>query len=245
MTGFIQGELAGLVTKDKDALERHLIASIQPDLIFESGLTREYLKEQVGQQSPLKGEVTEGTVIIRRGQVVSSVEYKQLESLRRAFRGEDAMENALPWLYIGYLLLVVVAVSVLLTFLWLLRKDILLDSRKITLLFLMIDDRHAPEQIDIVITIAVLIVWNLNSCRFVIAAASYKGLCTPGISSVRTEFYTRALIINRTRRIFTSFAIAQHKPTVFQLQNTRIYIVIRSIISHKDRFIAPCSALVS
>ncbi|MFN8154259.1 MAG: HDIG domain-containing protein [Bacteroidia bacterium] len=138
VTGFIQGELAGLVTKDKDALERHLIASIQPDLIFESGLTREYLKEQVGQQSPLKGEVTEGTVIIRRGQVVSSVEYKQLESLRRAFRGEDAMENALPWLYIGYLLLVMVAVSVLLTFLWLLRKDILLDSRKITLLFLMI-----------------------------------------------------------------------------------------------------------
>jgi putative nucleotidyltransferase with HDIG domain len=66
------------------------------------------------------------------------VEYKQLESLRRAFKGEELMEHALPWLYLGYLLLVIAAVSVLLTFLWLLREDILHDSRKITLLFLLI-----------------------------------------------------------------------------------------------------------
>ena len=137
-TAYIQSELNVLAGKDKQVLEDHLIESLQPDLFFDPILSREYVKEQMRQQSPLRGEVQEGTVIIRRGQIVSKSEADQLESLRKAYRGEDTLESSLPWIYLGYLLLVMLAVSVLLTFLWLLRKDILLDSRKITLLFLLI-----------------------------------------------------------------------------------------------------------
>ena len=183
VAGFLQGELAGLETRDRAALEAHLIASIQPDLVFEPGLTHDYLREQLSQQSPLKGEVSEGTVIIRRGQVVSSTEYKQLESLRRAFRGEDAMESALPWLYLGYLLLVMVAVSVLLTFLWLLRKDILLDSRKITLLFLMI-----------VVTSAVFtVLLASNRVNMLMVPLCILPLVTRAFFDTRTALFTHVL----------------------------------------------------
>lgn len=136
--GYVKSELEVLAVKDRKILEDFLVESLQPDLFFDAALSRDYVKEQMRQQSPLRGEVQEGTVIIRRGQIVSKSEADQLESLRKAYRGEDTLESSLPWLYLGYLLLVMLAVSVLLTFLWLLRKDILLDSRKITLLFLMI-----------------------------------------------------------------------------------------------------------
>lgn len=183
LAGFIKGELGGIDERDQHTLEVHLIASIQPDLIFEPVLTREYLKEQLSQQSPMKGEVTEGSVIIRRGQVVSATEYKQLESLRRAFRGEDAMENALPWLYLGYLLLVMVAISVLLTFLWLLRKDILLDSRKITLLFLMI-----------VVTSAVFtILLASNRVNMLMVPLCILPLVTRAFFDTRTALFTHVL----------------------------------------------------
>lgn len=135
---YVKSELDVLTVKDRKLLEDFLVESLQPDLFFDAALSRDYVKEQMRQQSPLRGEVQEGTVIIRRGQIVSKSEADQLESLRKAYRGEDTLESSLPWIYLGYLLLVMLAVSVLLTFLWLLRKDILLDSRKITLLFLMI-----------------------------------------------------------------------------------------------------------
>lgn len=135
---YVKSELDVLTVKDRKLLEDFLVESLQPDLFFDAALSRDYVKEQMRQQSPLRGEVQEGAVIIRRGQIVSKSEADQLESLRKAYRGEDTLESSLPWIYLGYLLLVMLAVSVLLTFLWLLRKDILLDSRKITLLFLMI-----------------------------------------------------------------------------------------------------------
>lgn len=135
---FLRDALTAVPVQFRPVIESKLVASLQPDLSFDKDLTKSYQVELLSRINPLRGEVQEGTMIIRRGQTVGTTEYKQLESLRRAFRGEEVMEHALPWLYLGYLLLVVVAVSVLLTFLWLLREDILHDSRKITLLFLLI-----------------------------------------------------------------------------------------------------------
>jgi putative nucleotidyltransferase with HDIG domain len=71
--------------------------------------------------------------------VIGPREYEMLNSLKLSFRGDEAnIAAARPWLYTGYLMLVFTAIMVLIAFLWLLRKDIILDSRKISLLFLMI-----------------------------------------------------------------------------------------------------------
>ena len=67
--------------------------------------------------SAVRGEVSEGSLIVRRGQVVDADIFEKLNSLRKAFKGEDALDSSLPWLYLGYLLLVMTAVAILLTFL--------------------------------------------------------------------------------------------------------------------------------
>jgi membrane-associated HD superfamily phosphohydrolase len=82
--------------------------------------------------------VKKGVLIAEQGKVVGQQEYEALSSLRKAYMGENVGNSMLSWLYLGYLLLVSVAIIIILTFLWLLRKDIFLNSRKMGLLFLLI-----------------------------------------------------------------------------------------------------------
>jgi cyclic-di-AMP phosphodiesterase PgpH len=125
-------------TESKEKLISALENAIQPNLFFEDEWTRQFTKDYLKSVSAVRGEVTEGSLIVRRGQVVDASVLEKLDSLKKAFRGEEALESSLPWLYFGYLLLVLTAITILLVFLWILRRDILLDSRKITLLFLLI-----------------------------------------------------------------------------------------------------------
>ncbi|MBK7886978.1 MAG: HDIG domain-containing protein [Bacteroidetes bacterium] len=135
---FVRKELSDKGRTANKDLYNGVVAAIRPNLAFDADLTSAYTRDLLRSLSPVKGEVQEGTIIIRRGQLVGEREFYQLESLRKVFQGEATVEAALPWLYLGYLLLVFTAIAVLVTFLWILRRDILFDSRKITLLFLLI-----------------------------------------------------------------------------------------------------------
>ena len=116
-----------------------LVQSIKPNIIYDVALTERNRQQYLEAINPTRGLVKEGAVIIEHGKFVGQREYDQLNSLKIAFGGNEAANSELrPSLYLGYLLLVCTAIGVLLTFIWLLRKDILLDSRKISLLFLLI-----------------------------------------------------------------------------------------------------------
>jgi len=136
--GLCEQELKRKGTESNEKLMSALENAIQPNLFFEEELTRQFTKDYLKSMSSVRGEVTEGSLIVRRGQVVDADVLEKLDSLKKAFRGEEALDSSLPWLYFGYLLLVMIAITILLVFLWILRRDILLDSRKITLLFLLI-----------------------------------------------------------------------------------------------------------
>lgn len=135
---FLKSRLATIGDSSADSLAELILPLFRPDLIFDHRLTADILKENLGNVSNVTGEIPEGSIIVRRGQVIDQVVFSQLESLRRIYRGDEAVSRIRPALYTGYLLLVLVAISLLLTFLWLLRKDILLDSRKLTMLILLI-----------------------------------------------------------------------------------------------------------
>ena len=119
-------------------LKNAIVQSIRPNITFEASLTEKNRQQQLSDINPVRGMVKKGVLIAEQGKVVGQQEYEALSSLRKAYMGEDVGSSMLSWLYLGYLLLVSVAIIILLTFLWLLRKDILLNSRKMGLLFLLI-----------------------------------------------------------------------------------------------------------
>lgn len=134
----IAAELSSQNVSNRSDLESAILQSIRPDLIYDVSLTDKNRQQQLSEINPVRGMVKDGVMIIEKGKIVGQTEYEILESLKIAYQGDKAAASSIPWLYFGYLLLVCTAICVLLTFLWLLRKDILLDSRKISLLFLMI-----------------------------------------------------------------------------------------------------------
>ena len=131
-------ELSKLNSQSDALLKNAIVQSIRPNLTFESSLTEKNRQQQLSDINPVRGMVKKGVLIAEQGKVVGQQEYEALSSLRKAYMGENVGSSMLSWLYLGYLLLVTVAIIILLTFLWLLRKDIFLNSRKMALLFLLI-----------------------------------------------------------------------------------------------------------
>jgi len=135
---FVEGQLQNGFSGGRDSVLSMLMPLLQPDLQPQTELTQKLLDEQLALLSPVVGEVAEGSLIVRSGQVVDQEVFDRLESLRKIYRGNETVDRYRPALYTGYLVIVISALSLLLTFLWLLRRDILLDSRKLTLLILLV-----------------------------------------------------------------------------------------------------------
>jgi len=116
-----------------------IVEASKPNLVYDDHLTELFRKERIDNIVSSRGLIPQGTTIIERGRIIGPREFEILNSLKLSFRGDEAeIRASRPWLYTGYLMLVFTATMVLIAFLWLLRKDIILDSRKISLLFLMI-----------------------------------------------------------------------------------------------------------
>lgn len=119
-------------------LLNNIIQSLRPNIRYDAELTDKMKNAALENLSLTRGLVEQGSLIISKGKIVSSRDYEVLESLKKAYEEQQPVQHELFQLYIGYLLLTSASIGVLLIFLWILRKDILLDARKMTLLFLLI-----------------------------------------------------------------------------------------------------------
>ena len=162
-----------------------LLQSIRPDMVYDAALTDRNRQQLLADINPVRGMVKDGVIIIERGKMVGQTEFEQLESLRLACIGNETTAASLPWLYFGYLLLVCVAIIVLITFLWLLRKDILLDSRKISLLFLMI----------VVTCVVYSLLLSSNKISMLLVPLCILPLVTRAFFDTRTALFTHVLTI--------------------------------------------------
>jgi hypothetical protein len=138
LTERVAYELSKVNLQNNQELKNAIVQSIRPNLTFESTLTEKNRQQQLSDINPVRGMVRKGVLLAEQGKMVGQQDYEALSSLRKAFMGENVGNSMLSWLYVGYLLLVSVAIIILLSFLWLLRKDIFLNSRKMGLLFLLI-----------------------------------------------------------------------------------------------------------
>ncbi len=130
--------LAGRKDLDKafliDLLSNHLL----PNLSYDNKLTSRLEREVVENLSTTRGMVQKGEIIISKGSVVSDEVYQKLQSFKKAFEDNARINGDRRLVLLGQFLLVGIAVTLLMVFLYLFRKDIYYDNRLVSLILLVI-----------------------------------------------------------------------------------------------------------
>ena len=181
----IEHELIRRNKQSNGLLLSALVQSLKPDIKYDARLTEKSRAEALNALSPVQGMVSAGSVIIDKGRTVGAEEFLKLESLRKSYEESGDSEHSPVWLYIGYLLIVCTAIAVLLTFLWLLRKDVLLDSRKMSLLILLI----------VLTCVVYTLMLGSNRINMLLVPLCILPLVTRAFFDTRTALFTHVLTV--------------------------------------------------
>ncbi len=123
---------------DKDFLSGLVINRLQPNLSYDNKLTTRLEKEVVEGLSTTRGMVQKGEPIIAKGSVVSDEVYQKLQSFKKAFEDNARIKGDHRLVLAGQTLLVAIAITLLMVFLYLFRKDIYNDNRLVSLILLVV-----------------------------------------------------------------------------------------------------------
>jgi putative nucleotidyltransferase with HDIG domain len=130
--------LSGQSGLDKPFLLDLISNHLQPNLMFDNKLTSRLEKEVVEGLSTTRGMVQKGDAIVSKGSVISDDVYQKLQSFKKAFEDNARINGDRRLVLLGQFLLVGIAITLLMVFLYLFRKDIYEDNRLVSLILLVI-----------------------------------------------------------------------------------------------------------
>jgi putative nucleotidyltransferase with HDIG domain len=130
--------LSNQKSPDKAFLLDLISNRLQPNLNYDNKLTSRLEREVVEGLSTTRGMVQKGEVIIAKGSVVSDEVYQKLQSFKKAFEDNARINGDRRLVLLGQFLLVGIAITLLMVFLYLFRKDIYEDNRLVSLILLVI-----------------------------------------------------------------------------------------------------------
>ncbi len=116
----------------KNAITYGLLEEINPNITFNSSLTRKILQENLEHISYTKGLVSNDERIISKGDIVEGKRLEKLESLKQEIESKIWSENSYYWIVVGYMVLVSLVLLMIFLFVKLLRTEIYEDNTKLT-----------------------------------------------------------------------------------------------------------------
>ncbi|MBO0323930.1 HDIG domain-containing protein [Muricauda sp. CAU 1633] len=116
-------------------LENIIQRNIRPNLSYDVALTERALEEELSKISYTRGEVSEGRLIITKGEVVEAENFKILNSLKGEYESELWRGNNYYFIILGYTILVALVLIMLFLFLKRYRNEIFKNNNKVTFIF--------------------------------------------------------------------------------------------------------------
>ncbi len=132
------------IGKHLDSLHADLAEILRPALdnvlthnvYYDEGLSERALKAELEDIPLSRGMVQEGEKIISKGEVISPEKFRIIESFKAEYLKITGRSANKYTLYIGQFLLVAISMIVLVLFLYVFKRDIFLDNRRILLILL-------------------------------------------------------------------------------------------------------------
>ncbi|MGB5435266.1 MAG: HDIG domain-containing metalloprotein [Maribacter sp.] len=109
---------------------------IKPNVAYDENLSQKALDDELSKLSLTRGTIDEGKLIIAKGEVVESDNYKVLESLKDEFESELWASNNYYYILAGYTVLVALVLIMLFLFLKKYRREIFENGTKVTFIFM-------------------------------------------------------------------------------------------------------------
>ncbi|MRI00274.1 HDIG domain-containing protein [Kriegella sp. EG-1] len=108
---------------------------VKPNVSFDKDLTQKALESELSKISHTRGTVSEGDLIIARGEVVEAENLNVLNSLKGEFASELWANNNFYYIISGYTVLVALVLMMLFLFLKKYRVEIFENNTKVTFIF--------------------------------------------------------------------------------------------------------------
>jgi hypothetical protein len=108
---------------------------VKPNVVYDSNLSQKALDDELSKISLTRGTIDEGKLIIAKGEVVESDNYKILESLKDEFESELWASNNYYFILGGYTVLVALVLMMLFLFLKKYRREVFENGTKVTFIF--------------------------------------------------------------------------------------------------------------
>jgi len=109
--------------------------SLKANLFYDEALTESALSDELSKISFTRGEVDQGKLIIAKGEIVESEDFKILNSLKDEYESELWMGNNYYFILLGYTILVALVLIMLFLFLKRYRIEIFQNNNKVTFIF--------------------------------------------------------------------------------------------------------------
>ena len=108
---------------------------LKPNVTFDEKFTNKELEEKLKTISYTKGMVSEGELIIEKGDIIEGEPYQILRSFEQASQSTIWSKSNYSWILSGYAVLVSLALLMLLLFLARYRPEIFSDNNRVTFIF--------------------------------------------------------------------------------------------------------------
>ncbi|PRX55376.1 HD family phosphohydrolase [Flagellimonas meridianipacifica] len=108
---------------------------LEPNVFFNKSLTEKALEEEMSQISFTRGEVSEGRLIIAKGEVVEDENLKVLNSLKQEYESELWRGDNFLYILLGYAILVALVLMMLFLFIKQYRSEVFKNNNKLTFIF--------------------------------------------------------------------------------------------------------------
>jgi putative nucleotidyltransferase with HDIG domain len=137
LSELLNGRIDGIDIKtfDNNELLSDLFELIIPNLIYDRELTDLAIKEELNKVLSTRGVVSEGARIIAQGEIVEGEKLQVLNTLNNTYKSQTWTESQYAWKLSGYIILVGMAYTMLILFLWRYRKSIFENFRKVFFIF--------------------------------------------------------------------------------------------------------------
>jgi putative nucleotidyltransferase with HDIG domain len=138
---------------DKAFLMDILDDRLQANLNYDDKLTSKLETEVVENLSVTRGMVQAGEIIVTKGSVVNDDVFQKLQSYKKAFEDNARVNGSFSLVLFGRFLLVGLAITLLMVFLYLFRRDIYADNRLVGLILLVVTAMLATLSLSIILQI--------------------------------------------------------------------------------------------